>query len=345
MRTTMTHSNISHQKGITIVEIMVAISLSLIILAGVMHIFINNKQTYRVQQAFARLQENGRFAMNLITQDLRMAGYMGCASSIATPGNIVNLDGIAGADDISAFHGNGLEGFEYSNLPITLNGALHLTTSNVNLDTDIIRIKRGSRTGIHPIGNMSSLNAQLKLPPALAAGLFNTDDILMITDCENADVFAASNVTAGNQPNQPYVEITHDATNNFPTQLSTLYNEDAEVMKMINHTYYISDNTAGVPSLYRMTMGNGGSMTPEELVEGIEDMQLLYGEDSDGDGTPNRYVSANIVADWEDVISIRVELKVVSVEDNVAAEVNLLTNDRRLRRTFTTSIAIRNRVT
>ncbi|WP_455201814.1 PilW family protein [Kaarinaea lacus] len=341
----MTHSAISYQRGITIVEVMVAVSLSLIILAGVMHIFINNKQTYRVQEAFARLQESGRFAMNTITKDLRMAGYMGCASSIASPANIVDLDGIAGADNVSVFNGNGLEGFEYSNLPITLNSVLQLTTSTVVPGTDIIRIKRGSSTGIHPVGPMTSLSAQIKLPPALAAGVFSRDDILMVTDCEHADTFAASNVTSGSTPGQPFVEITHDATNNIVTpMLSTIYKEDAEVMKMINHTYYISNNSAGVPSLFRMTMGNAGSMTPEELVDGIEDMQLLYGEDSDDDGTPNRYVNSTLVTDWNNVISIRVELQIRSIEDNVAAELTAY-GDHRLRRTFTTSIAIRNRVT
>ena len=331
----------SKQTGFSVVEIMVALALSLIILAGVMHIFINNKQTYRVQEAFARLQENGRFAMQMITKDLRMAGFMGCASSITSPHNIVNLDGIAGADDVAGFQGNGLEGFEYSDLPINLNSTLQLTTGNVVPGTDIVRIKRGSNTGIYLTGPMNSLNSQLKLPPALASGVFNTDDILLVTDCEHADTFAASNVTTVGA----YVEITHDATNNTVAPLlSTIYKDDAEVMKMVNRTYYIRNNAAGVPSLYRTSMGNAANMTAEEMVEGIEDMQLLYGEDNDGDGTPNRYIDSSAVLDWNNIVSVRIELQVRSVEDNVASRMTAY-GDRKLRRTFTTSIAIRNRVT
>jgi type IV pilus assembly protein PilW len=340
----MKNSFNSRQTGITVVEILVAVALSLIILAGVMHIFINNKQTYRVQEAFARLQENGRFAIHMITKDLRMAGYMGCASSIASPGNIVNLDGVSGADDVSTFQGNGLEGFEYSNLPITLNSVTQLTTSNVKSDTDIVRIKRGSASGIHPIGPMQSLTSELKLPPALADGLFSTDDILMVTDCEHADTFAASNVISATV-GTPFIQLTHDGTNNIvPPQLSTIYKEDAEVMKLINHTYYISNNTAGIPSLYRMSMGNGGSVTPEELVEGIEDMQLFYGEDTDDDGILNNYKVSTDVGDWDKVVSVRIELQAISVVDNVTAEEDPFYKDRRLRRKFTTSIALRNQL-
>ena len=63
-------NNPYRQNGISIVEIMVSIAISLILLAGVMQIMLTNKQTYRVQEAFARLQENGRFAMDFLAKDM-----------------------------------------------------------------------------------------------------------------------------------------------------------------------------------------------------------------------------------------------------------------------------------
>ncbi|WP_455208147.1 PilW family protein, partial [Kaarinaea lacus] len=105
----------------------------------------------------------------------------------------------------------------------------------------------------------------------------------------------------------------------------------------------IGYNNAGEPALFRQTLGNAASMTVEEIVEGVEDMQLLYGEDSDNDGTPNRYIDSATVADWNNIVSVRIELQVRSMEDNVAAKLTAY-GDRKLRRTFTTSIAIRNRV-
>ena len=74
-----------HQRGTGLVEIMVALTLGLVLMGGVLQIFLSNKQTYRMQEAHARLQENGRFAMEKISRDIREAGYWGCASrSVST---------------------------------------------------------------------------------------------------------------------------------------------------------------------------------------------------------------------------------------------------------------------
>jgi type IV pilus assembly protein PilW len=122
-----------------------------------------------------------------------------------------------------------------------------------------------------------------------------------------------------------------------------VYQDDAEVMKMVIHTYYLDTNSAGVPALFRASMGTNASINKEELVEGIEDMQLLYGVDTDDDNVVNKYVTSALVPDFSDVVTVRITLTVRTIEDNIAGEVTL-EGDRRLRRKFTTSIAIRNRV-
>ena len=58
---------------------MVSITLGLILLAGVMSIFHSSKVTYNTNEKTARLQENGRVALDFLTHDLRSAGYLGCA--------------------------------------------------------------------------------------------------------------------------------------------------------------------------------------------------------------------------------------------------------------------------
>jgi len=332
-----------HQSGITVVEILVGLALSLIILAGVMHIFINNKQTYRVQEAFARLQENGRFATNFITKDLRMAGYVGCGGKISNPVNMADYYPPPNGDDVADIVGNffasGLEGFQTSDLPLALTDALTLTTANVRPGTDIVRVKRATSTGVRLTGNMNTVNANVQLDAATATGVFQDNDYLFISDCEAADVFVANNVSNSGTT----TTIAHADSVNLGNFLSKPYQQDAEVYKFVATTYYIGYNEAGEPALFRQTLGNAASMNVEEIVEGVEDMQLLYGEDSDADGTPNRYVDSATVTDWNNIVSVRIELQVRSPEDNVAAKTTAY-GDRKLRRTFTTSIAIRNRV-
>jgi len=328
-----------NQSGISLVEILVALSLSLVILAGVMHIFLNNKQTYRVQEAFARIQENGRFAMQFITRDIRMAGYVGCGSKISTPNNISDLAAPKGTPDIvSKFTGSGIEGFEYANLPIALSDTLSLTTANVVAGSDIVQIKRAASTGARLTGNMNADNANIQLDGVTALGLFQPDDYLFISDCDKADIFVANNVSSASGK----ITIAHSNAVNTDNKLSKAYQDDAEVYRFVNSVYYIGPNVAGVPSLYRRSILNAGAMTEEELVEGIEDMQILYGEDTDNDSVPNLYVDAISVTDWANIVAVRVELQVRSLEDNLAKSMTAY-GDRKLRRTFTTSVALRNR--
>lgn len=63
------------QRGLSLVEILVALTISLFLIAGVIQLFIGSKQTYRFNDAQSRLQENGRFAIDRMAWDIRMAGY------------------------------------------------------------------------------------------------------------------------------------------------------------------------------------------------------------------------------------------------------------------------------
>jgi type IV pilus assembly protein PilW len=63
------------QQGFTLVEIMVAIALSLLLIAGVIQIYISSKESYRVQSELARLQENQRIAMEFLQNNIQQAGF------------------------------------------------------------------------------------------------------------------------------------------------------------------------------------------------------------------------------------------------------------------------------
>ena len=69
-----------NQRGLTLVELMIAMLLGLFLLGGLLQIFISSKQTNRMQEGLSRLQENGRFAMDFMTRDIRLAGFMGCSN-------------------------------------------------------------------------------------------------------------------------------------------------------------------------------------------------------------------------------------------------------------------------
>ena len=85
---------------------MIAMLLGIFLIGGVVQIFLSSKQTYRMQENLSRIQENGRFAMDFIAQDIRMAGSLGCNSQ-TTITNTLNTP--------TAFlydFGNAIQGFD-----------------------------------------------------------------------------------------------------------------------------------------------------------------------------------------------------------------------------------------
>lgn len=125
-------------------------------------------------------------------------------------------------------------------------------------------------------------------------------------------------------------------------------------MRAIGHAYYINTASNGVPSLFRESLSSGGSDTvAEEMVQGVENMQIQYGVDTDADALPNRYLNANQVsaAQWEnDVVTARVSLVLRSLSE-LASEPQAFTflgteytpTDNYVRRVFSTTVKLRNR--
>jgi type IV pilus assembly protein PilW len=85
------------QRGLSLLEILVALVISLFLLAGVIQLFIGSKQTYRFHDALSRVQENGRFAVEAMARDIRMAGYqpVGGTATITAAVNGTGNDQIA----------------------------------------------------------------------------------------------------------------------------------------------------------------------------------------------------------------------------------------------------------
>lgn len=86
-----------YQGGIGLVELMIAMTLSLVIGAAVIQVFLSQRQTYRTQDDMARIQENARFAFEQIAQDIRQVGYWGCSRKAT----IVNDTGDTAFNDIN----------------------------------------------------------------------------------------------------------------------------------------------------------------------------------------------------------------------------------------------------
>ncbi len=337
-----------NQNGFTLIEIMLAMMLGLLLMIGTIQIFISSKTTSRVEHALARLQENGRFAINFIAKDLRMAGYKGCISrdsstlvnSLKNPANFLNNFAIP------------MQGFEATSTT-TWTPALDTTIATgtqPNNETDVISIRMAEATNAAIASpGMTAVNTN---PITMASTIgISSGDIIIIADCQGSAVTQAINVTS----------TTVDRTNatsppsipgNNSLNLGRAFNDRAVILRADVITYFVSIGASGEPVLWRLFNNRPRSTNnPTELIEGIENMQILYGEDSDNDGAANIYRIANIVSDWDRVVSVRISLLLRSTSDNLVAQpqnyiyngVTTTASDHRIRQVFTTTLSIRNR--
>ncbi|WP_084305123.1 PilW family protein [Phytopseudomonas flavescens] len=75
------------EKGFGLVEVMIAVTLGIVVVLGITQIFASAKQSYLTQDASSRLQEDARYVLSRMVQDIRMAGMFGClpVSALANP--------------------------------------------------------------------------------------------------------------------------------------------------------------------------------------------------------------------------------------------------------------------
>lgn len=311
------HGRPGRQQGLTLVEILVAIVISLILIAGVIQIFVGTRQTYRFQDALARVQENGRFAAETISRDVRLAGFVGCTTLISvTPNPVPPLAVDYTRDTYIADVPTG--GAPATQAPGTDSLTLRMlepATMRLNIDM------------LNP-GDVVTVPANLQ---GLQVG-----DVVGVADCNNVDLFTV-NAVAGAGP----VTVTPNAP------LRVAYVTGAELSRYREVTYFIAPGANGDLALWRRDDG-----VDTELVDGVEDLWVRFGEDLDNDGAPDAYVDGGAVVDWSRIRSVRVALLLVSNEDNVTGGPQpvdfrgaaVAPADGRYRQVLTTTIGLRNRL-
>ena len=127
--------------------------------------------------------------------------------------------------------------------------------------------------------------------------------------------------------------------------------------RLVTRTYYIGPSVkrAGTKSLFSYSVpAYDGQAQPEEMVEGIENFSLLFGEDLDTDHAANRYTAASGVTTWGNVVSVKAQVLLATVRDNVATSPQpysfpptaaaVTPTDKKMRTSLSSVIAVRNRV-
>lgn len=352
--------DVAAQKGLSLVELLVALALSATLIVGIFTVYMDSSQTSRLSTSLARIQESARIGVDILARDLRMVGFQGCADP-----DDVSMNVIADNPPTSDFFSTTLRAWEVTG-PNWADGTEfdgHAIESSARVGSDVVAVQRGELVDVEITGNMKDNNANIQVTGS-DIDRFSQDDIVLISDCESADLFRiSSNPSSGTW--------AHASNVNSANNLSQAYNENARMLRFSSTIYYVADTGRDddlgndIYALYRARDNLLNSATPDfqidELVEGVESLQAEFGEKLASNNF--RYAKADDAnLDMTAVVAARIGLLVSDSErvrdtnDTASYDLpgELITpasgagtvkhpEDRRLRRSFTETVTLRNR--
>lgn len=372
-----------NQTGLTLIELLVAMAISLFMLIGIALVYSSSKTGFSYANNTVRMSEDASFAIELLGRDIRMAGYAGCTgSTVGSTGAVPPVDvfipsldlvdgqvlwyastrpnpfsGVLGGNFTPIFTArNAVWGFSANNtnaLSVLGGGPTSFTLSTTQ---PLLYLAGGSPQALQLAAPAAAVDSNL----SIAADTYGWSDatnstFFIISNCQVSELFRGS-VTGG-------TVITHDAINNDSASFANVYNSDATITTLNSSVYFIATRVGSAnPSLYRRFF-NGRVATTEELVPNVEAITFHYGENTSNTptATPVPTYRADIyrtdptaVVDWSRVVSVRVGLILVSEENNRASVANQSLkwingtytppSDGRVRRAYSTTVSIRNRM-
>ena len=381
--------------GLSMVELMIALTIGLIVMLGVVQVFAASRAAYQLSDGLARVQENSRFAMDTLQREVRMAGHFGCVNDQArnSPDNPSLFSTFAAAPHPALDFQTSIQGYEatatgpgdavtLSATPGTggtdfkpaLPAQFAAATPNRVNGSDIIALRYLMPDGVPITGNAGSDGQPVftfdKARLAVLKSGVSNPGLYGAADCASATVFqaravdaAAGTITFGETPNN---------VGNFTRPVTA---GQAMLHRAESALYYVGYDAASArSSLYRVRFSavpNGALVAgaPEALVDGVENMQLLYGQDRelttpyptgfiDRQGTAETVQASTSPSGngWRRVGAVQLGLVMASPDPSAAPQADqnaslismgvtfTAPTDGRMRTVYQTTIALRNRL-
>jgi len=284
MRAEGRHTLRSRMAGLSLIELMISITLGLMILSGVAIVFTNTSAARNEVERTSRQIENGRYAIEVLSDELRVAGFYGelNVAAVSAPGSMPTDQcsvAVANFQDWIRLHVQGWAGgtgFDQTTCAL----------ENHKSGTDILLVRRARTCIAGSSGCPAAISGRAYVQVSLCG-----------------------------------TEVTSHKLGNLGTETFDLTKKDcttaADLRRYYVHIYYIStDNGAGVsvPTLKQIEL-DGTSWVTTPLVEGIEELKVEYGVDTNTDGAPDSYVvTPATLADWTNVVAVQVHLLARNLE-------------------------------
>lgn len=313
------------QGGFSLVELMIASTLGLLILTTMISVFVSTSQTRNEVDKSSRQIENGRFGVEMLREDIQLAAFYGDylpTSSITwtTP------------DPCATIFNN--MGFTSGNVPVGIQGYPDTVSAGAGTEptcltnrkagTDILVVRRVSTASLKIDADENGAQDTNVTTEAGASGgtvaSLGKGYYFQASNCSDTPTEASYVMS-----NVPTAFVLH-SVKPAGTPANCMNGGLSPVRQYIVRIYYIatcndcSGAGDGIPTLKLVELTPGstvcgtdpavscGSMTTVSISEGIENLQLEYGIDTDTNGVPDSYSTAPAAADWKNVVGVKIFL-------------------------------------
>ncbi|MCB1748871.1 MAG: PilW family protein [Gammaproteobacteria bacterium] len=314
------------ERGFSIIELMTAVTISLIMFSVIIELFASNKQAYRLQEGASRLNENARYAVSHLQYFMRLADHWG---GIEAPNvNLETVPAVSGTDCSGAAVVSNV-GFRGYNGAATRPSALDcIPAANYEPTTDLFFI----RYGAEPTSGATDFTRPWPdsgIPPAPGTSTYpiykahfndaSSKGIWVATLLgRRASIFERSKF--GDLPADMQIDdqtVNQGRGTYYRFQSMLYYVRPCSNPASGSNALLCDAGDDGIPALVRRTLNPDMTFTEQTVVSGVENMQLLYGVDNNADFIADQYETAATIdanADWDKVVTVRVRLIVANTE-------------------------------
>ncbi len=265
-------------RGFSLIEIMIALVIGLILVAGTMKIYVSSKQGYRVQNVLGQLQETGRYGIGLIADDIRRAGYLGGNADTALIGGSMGV--VPVTDSCSTGDNSWGRMIDQPIFGLDDTNALYdCISSDEYLRGDVLVIRYASENVIET---------------------FEANRLYLRSALFSARIFKGVDEHFNTLPDNPQSTRELVAHGYFIGSSSEQCTDGSEI-----------------PALFWKYLDDDGIPQSEELLIGADNLQIRYGVDVNNDLSADQYLDADVIStnaafNWNQVVSVRLWLLVGS---------------------------------
>lgn len=324
-------------KGFTLVEVIIALLVSVIFMATLTKILIINKQSLFSQNGLEQIKNESSFALSAINKDIKNAGFKGCVSGIKNNANYVNFQSVATSSSfgsnmfpIEAYRGNG----SFSPvLSASLSSFLQLTP---DANFDIIVVRNSTNNPYTLTADMAVTTDNLQIPSSTG---ITANQFAIISNCSSSTLFNVGSISTN------YIQ------SNNATGLSYVYPTGSQIYLWDTIVYFVNTNN-GISSLYRQI----NNSVPDLISTNVDKFSMLYGVDLNSSYNANQYITANLITNYNNIINVKLGLVLKSnITSTGASKVTVTNNysyifngktytptDGQIRKIYYSVIALRN---